>query len=156
MATGYTITTSNRAQIEPAAIDAVRAIIDDYNFSGSFATLTVVVTDPDDEDTPPYFRIYGGADLNVSKPEATEESSRGYHEDQAPNEFLTRLTPHLTEQLVIETVSATKCRFPLFAGQWVAWPDGTVAYNTFDHSPDKPTGDDESAVGRESTATTSD
>lgn len=138
MATGHTTTTSNRAQIDPDAIAAVEAIINDYDFSGAFATLTVIVTDPDDKDTPPYLRIYGGANFDVSKPGPTEDSSSGYHEDQYTRKFLTRLTPHLTEQLVIETVSFTKCRFPLFAGQWVAWPDGTVVFNSFNHSPEKP------------------
>jgi hypothetical protein len=145
MGTGYTTTTSNRAQITPDTIDAVKAIIDEYDFAGAFTTLTVDVTDPDDEDIPPYLKIYGGADFDVSKPGASEDNSCDYHEDTYTNEFLTRLTAHLTEQLVIETVSVTKYRFPLFAGQWVAWPDGTVVYNSFDHSPEKPSDADEAA-----------
>lgn len=145
MATGYTTTTSNRAQINPDAISTVEAIIDDYDFTGAFTTLTVTVTTPDDEETSPYLRIYGGADFNVRKPGATDGSSSDYHEDKNTNEFLRRLAPHLTEQLVIETVSVAKCRFPLFAGQWVAWPDGTVVYNSFDHSPEKPSDADEAA-----------
>ena len=45
---------------------------------------------------------------------------------------------------VVETIGHEKCRFPLIAGQWTAWPDGTVQYDSFDHQPDKPTIDDES------------
>jgi hypothetical protein len=150
MATFQGITASNNPCIDPDAVEDVEAIIADYEFVGAVGTLTVAAIDPANEDAPayvdddaaPHLVCYGGASFDASKPVTDDDGHVIDHEYDCTEEFLTRLAPHLTEQLVVETVGFEKFRFPLLAGQWVAWPDGTVAYDSFDHSPKKPVDSD--------------
>jgi hypothetical protein len=142
MTTLHTTTASNRPQITRTAVTDVERLIDEYEFSSPASALTVTVTDPGD-DTNPYLELHGPASFDVNKLVPTEDGTSGIHEYEYTEEFLTRLAPSLEEQLVVETVGAEKYRFPLVAGQWVAWPDGTVTYNTFDHSPARPPDADE-------------
>jgi hypothetical protein len=144
MATLQATTASNWPHINPDGVAAVEAIIADYDFIGAHDTLTVTVTDPTDED-PPSLKVAGYASFDVSKPLTDDEGTVVDREYCYTEEFLERISPYLEEQLVVETVGFEKCRFPLLAGQWVAWPDGTVVYNSFDHSPDKPTATDSDA-----------
>lgn len=142
MATLQATTASNWPEINPDAVEAVEKIIADYDFVGNFDELTVTAADPDDEDTNPHLEIYGYASFDATKPVTDEGGSVVDREYGHTEKFLERIAPHLEEQLVVETVGFEKCRFPLLAGQWAAWPDGTVIYNSFDHSPDKPANDE--------------
>lgn len=139
MATLQATTASNHPTVDPDAVEAIEAIIDDYDFYGSFDSLTIGVVEPDQEDADPYLELYGYVAFEVTKPILEEGESVVEREDHCTEEFLERLATHLEEQLVVETVGFEKCRFPLLAGQWVAWPDGTVTYNSFDHAPENPT-----------------
>lgn len=147
MATLQASTASNWPEIDPGAVEAVEEIIADYAFVGNFDDLTVIAADHDDEDTKPHLEVYGYACFDATKPVTDEDGRVVDREYGYTEEFLERLAPHLEEHLVVETVGFEKCRFPLLAGQWVAWPDGTVIYNSFDHSPDKPTDDGEDVNG---------
>lgn len=152
MATLQATTTSNWPHIAPDGVDDVEAIIADYDFTGMVDTLTVTVTEPTDEDRP-YLEVYGYASFDVSKPIEADADTVVDREHGYTEEFLERISPYLTEQLVVETVGFEKCRFPLLAGQWVAWPDGTITYNSFDHSPDKPTDPDSDEAAHSTTDT---
>lgn len=142
MATLQATTASNWPQIDPDSVEEVEAIIAEYDFFGTHDSLTVSVSEPDNEDSEPHLNLYGYASFEASKPVTDQDGSVADREYGHTEEFLTRLAPHLEEQLVVETVGFEKCRFPLLAGQWIAWPDGTVTYNSFDHSPEKPDVDD--------------
>jgi hypothetical protein len=155
MATLYPTTASNWPHVASDAVEEVEAIIADYDFTGGNDSLTVSVVDPTDEETTPHLELYGHACFDVSKPIADGDELGIEHEYGYTEEFLERLAPHLEEQLVVETVGFEKCRFPLLAAQWVAWPDGTVVYNSFDHSPDKSTDGDETAGAGKNTAASS-
>lgn len=142
MATLQATTASNRPQIDPDAVEEVEAIIAEYDFVGNFDRLTVGISEPDDENSKPHLELYGYASFDASKPTTDDDGSLVGYEYGHTEAFLERLAPYLKEQLVVETVGFEKCRFPLLAGQWVAWPDGTVTYDSFDHSPAKPTDSD--------------
>lgn len=137
MATLRAITASNWPQIDPDAVDAIEAIIDDYGFHGTFDKLTVTVASSDEDDEDPHLEVYGYAAFEATKPLTDKHGTPIDREYSYTEKFLQRLAPHLQEPLVVETVGYETCRFPLLAGQWVAWPDGTVAYNSFDHLPNK-------------------
>ena len=138
MATLQATTASNHPTVDPDVVEAIEAIIDDYDFYGSFHSLTIGVVEPDQEDADPYLELYGYVAFEVTKPIFDEDGSVVDRTEYCTEEFLERLAPHLEEQLVVETVGFEKCRFPLLAGQWVAWPDGTLTYNSFDHAPENP------------------
>jgi hypothetical protein len=139
MATLQATTASNHPTVDPDAVETIEAIIDDYDFYGNFDSLTIGVVEPDQEDAEPYLELYGYAAFEATKPILDEDGSVVDREYHCTEEFLERLAPYLAEQVVVETVGFEKCRFPLLAGQWAAWPDGTVTYNSFDHAPENPT-----------------
>jgi len=138
MATLQASTASNRPAVDPSAVETIEAIIDEYDFPGNFDSLNVAVIDPDHEDAAPFLELYGYATFDATKPILDEDGSVVDREEGCTREFLKRLAAHLEEQLVVETVGFEKCRFPMLAGQWVAWPDGTIEYNSFNHTPEKP------------------
>ena len=142
MATLQSTTASNWPAIASAAVAEVEAIIDEYAFVGNWEDLTVAVRESEDDD--PRLALYGYAAFEASKPILDDNEDPIDWEHGYTEEFLERLAPHLEDLLVVETIGHEKCRFPLIAGQWAAWPDGTVQYDSFDHQPDKPTTDDES------------
>ncbi|MFA9517028.1 hypothetical protein ACERIT_07400 [Halopenitus sp. H-Gu1] len=139
MATLQATTASNHPTVDPDAVEAIESIVEDYDFYGSFDSLTIGVVEPDREDADPYLELYGYASFEATKPILDENGSAVDREYHCTEKFLERLAPHLEDQLVVETVGFEKCRFPLLAGQWSAWPDGTVTYNSFDHAPENPT-----------------
>ena len=142
MATLQATTASNWPRIDPDSLDAIEAIIHDYDFYGNFDSLTIGAVDPDSDDADPYLQCYGHATFNPSKPILDADGSVADREHVSAEEVLERLAPHLEEPLVVQTVGFEKCRVPLLASQWVAWPDGTIVHNTFDNSPEKPVTDD--------------
>jgi hypothetical protein len=77
------------------------------------------------------------ASFDPSKP-IYDDGERVDREYGHAEEFLERIAPHLEERFVIETIGHEKARFPLLAGQWSVWPDGTIQYDSFDYSPEKP------------------
>ena len=135
MATLQATTSSTWSRVDPTAKDRIEAIADEYSFWGAHTEVNIEVKENSDEDT--IISIFGHAAFDPSKP-ICEDGSVVDHEYGQAEEFLKRIAPHLEEQLVVETVGFEKCRFPLLAGQWSVWPDGTVQYDSFDHSPDKP------------------
>ena len=137
MATLQAATSSTWSRVDPTAKDRIEAIAEEYDFWGAFDELTIDVKENSDGDT--IISIFGYASFDPSKPIHDEDGAVVDHEYGYAEEFLERIAPHLEEQLVIETVGYEKCRFPLLAGQWSVWPDGTTQYDSFDHSPDKPT-----------------
>lgn len=138
MATLQASTASNRPTVDPKTIETVEAIIDEYEFFGGLDSLNIGVIAPNHEDADPCLELYGYATFDATKPILDEDGRVVDREEGCTEEFLKRLAPHLEEQLVVETVGFEKCRFPMLASQWAAWPDGTVEYNSFDHSPEKP------------------
>jgi hypothetical protein len=136
MATLKPTTSSTWSNVDPDAKDQIEAIADEYNFQGANGEVTIDVKEDSDGDT--VISIYGYAAFEPSKPIHDEDGEYVDEEYGYAEEFLERVAPHLEEQLVIETVGHEKCRFPLLAGQWSVWPDGTVQYESFDHSPEKP------------------
>ncbi|EMA56751.1 hypothetical protein [Halococcus thailandensis] len=136
MATLQAATSSTWNRVDPTAKDWIEAIAEEYDFWGAFDELTIDVKENSDGDT--IISIFGYASFDPSKPIHDEDGAVVDHEYGHAEEFLERIAPHLEEQLVIETVGYEKCRFPLLAGQWCVWPDGTTQYDSFDHSPDKP------------------
>ena len=141
MATLQTTTASNWPTIPSAAVAEVEAIIDEYAFVGNWEDLTVAVRESEDDDS--RLALYGYAAFEASKPILDDDGEPVDREHGYTEEFLERLAPHLEEPLVVETIGHEKCRFPLIGGQWTAWPDGTVRYDSFDHQPDKPATDGE-------------
>ena len=135
MATLQATTSSTWSRVDPSAKDRIEAIVDEYDFWGAQSEVTVDVKESSDGDS--IISIYGYASFDPSKP-IYEDGTVVDHEYGYAEEFLGRIAPHLEERLVIETIGHEKCRFPLLAGQWSVWPDGTVQYDSFDHSPDKP------------------
>jgi hypothetical protein len=136
MATLQATTSSTWSRVDPNAKDRIEAIAEEYDFWGAFDELNIDVKENSDGDT--IISIHGYASFDPSKPIHDEDGSVVDREYGHAEEFLERIAPHLEEQLVIETVGYEKCRFPLLAGQWSVWPDGTTQYDSFDHSPDKP------------------
>lgn len=135
MATLQATTSSTWSRIDPNAKEQIKAVVEEYDFWGAHDELNIDVKEDSDGDT--IISIYGYASFDPSKPIHDEDGTvvdREYGHDE---EFLERIAPHLEEQLVIETVGNEKSRFPLLAGQWCVWPDGTVQYESFDHSPEK-------------------
>jgi len=137
MATLQASTASNYPCVDPTAIADVESIINEYDFVGSFDTLTVEVRESDDESAPS-LSIYGYACFEATKPVTDSEGTVVDCEHGYTEEFLKRIVPHLDERLVVESVGFEKCRFPLLAAQWVVYPGGPVVYNSFDHDPDPP------------------
>lgn len=135
MATLQATTSSTWSKVDPEAKDRIEAIADEYNFWGAHTEVNIEVKESPDEET--IISIYGYAAFDPSKP-IYEDGSVVDHEYGHAEEFLERIAPHLEEHLVIETIGHEKARFPLLAGQWSVWPDGTVQYDSFDHSPEKP------------------
>lgn len=135
MATLQATTSSTWSRVDPTAKDQIEAIADEYSFWGAHAEVNIEVKENSDGET--IISIYGYAAFDPSKP-IYEDSERVDEEYGYAEEFLERIAPHLEEQLVIETIGHEECRFPLLAGQWSVWPDGTVQYPSFDHSPEKP------------------
>jgi hypothetical protein len=135
MATLQATTASNWPAIDGTAVSEVEAIIDEYDFVGNWDNLTIGIDDEDGETL--HLVLYGNCTFEATKPVREDgvpvDREHGYTE-----EFLERLAPHLEEQLVVETIGHEKCRFPVIAVQWIAWPDGTVQSNSFDHSPEQP------------------
>jgi hypothetical protein len=141
MATLKPTTSSTWSNVDPDAKDQIKAIADEYNFQGANGEVTIDVKEDSDGDT--VISIYGYAAFEPSKPIHDEDGEYVDEEYGYTEEFLERIVPHLEEQLVIETVGHEKCRFPLLASQWSVWPDGTVQYESFDHSPEYPEAGDE-------------
>lgn len=141
MATLQATTSSTWSKVDPDATDQIESIIDKYDFWGIHTEVNVEVKDNRDDET--IISIYGHAAFDPSKPIHDEDGSVVDREHDYAEEFLKRIAPHLEEQLVIETIGHEKTRYPLLAGQWVVWPDGTVQYNSFDHSPEKPESSDQ-------------
>jgi hypothetical protein len=135
MATLQATTSSTWSRVDPDAKDRIEAIVDEYKFGGAHAEVNIGVKENSDGDT--IITIHGYTAFDPSKP-IYEDDERVDEEYGYAEEFLERIAPHLEEQLVIETIGHEKCRFPLLAGQWSVWPDGTVQYDSFDHSPEKP------------------
>jgi hypothetical protein len=135
MATLRATTSSTWSRVDPDATDHIDAIVADYDFWGAHEELTIDLHENSDGDT--VISIHGYAAFEASKPVPAEDGSVADREHGYTEEFLQRLAPHLEEQLVIETVGHEKCRFPLLAGQWSVWPDGTVQYESFDHGPER-------------------
>lgn len=135
MATLQCTTSSTWSRVDPNAKEQIEAIADEYGFWGAHDELNIDVTENSDGDT--IISIHGDASFEPSKPIHDEDGSVVDREHGYAEEFLKRIAPYLQEQLVIETVGHEKCRFPLLAGQWSVWPDGTIQYDSFDHSPEK-------------------
>lgn len=135
MATLKPITSSTWSKVDPDAKDQIEAIADEYNFQGAHGEVNIVVKEDSNGDT--IISIHGYASFDPSKPIHDEDGEYVDEEYGYTEEFLERIAPDLQEQLVIETVGHEKCRFPLLAGQWSVWPDGTIQYDSFDHSPAK-------------------
>jgi hypothetical protein len=135
MATLRATTSSNSSRIDPDAKDEIDAILAKYDFVGAHEDLTVDITEHSDGGLS--ISIQGHAAFEASKPVLGEDGSVADREHGCTEEFLKRLAPHLEEQLVIQTVGHEKSCFPLLAGQWSAWPDGTVQYESLDHSPEQ-------------------
>jgi hypothetical protein len=136
MATLRATTSSTWSRVDPDATDHIDAIVADYDFWGAHEELTIDLHENSDGDT--VISIHGYAAFEASKPVPAEDGSVADREHGCTEEFLERLAPYLEEQLVIETIGNEKCRFPLLAGQWSVWPHGTVQYQSFDHSPERP------------------
>jgi hypothetical protein len=102
---------------------------------GAHEELAIDLNENSDGDT--VLSIHGYATFDVSKPIHAEDGSVVDREQGYTEEFLERIAPHLEEQLVIETVGHEKCRFPLLAGQWSVWPDGTIQHESFNPGPEK-------------------
>lgn len=136
MATLRPTTSSTWSRVDPDATDHIEAIVAEYDFFGAHEDLTIDLHENSDGDT--IISIHGHASFDASKPVRAEDGSVADREYDYTEEFLERIAPFLQEQLVVETVGHEKCRFPLLAGQWSVWPDGTVQYDSFDHSPEKP------------------
>jgi hypothetical protein len=135
MATLRATTSSTWSRVDPNATDQIEAIAAEYDFWGAHEALTIDLKENSDSDT--IISIHGYATFDVSKPVPAEDGSVADREHGCTEEFLERIAPHLEEQLVVESVGHEKCRFPLLAGQWSVWPDGTVQYESFDHSPER-------------------
>ena len=141
MATLRATTASNCPRIAPDSIDAVQAIISDYEFPGLLRELVVEVrhsAQSDEDDSRPRLAIRADNTFDATTPIENADGDVVDHEHGHTKAFLERLAPHLEECLVVETVSHEKCRFPLLASQWAAWPDGTIQSSSFDHHPEYP------------------
>ncbi|GAA0451670.1 hypothetical protein MUK72_15465 (plasmid) [Halococcus dombrowskii] len=136
MATLQATTSSTWSRVDPNATDELEAIITEYDFWGAHTELNIDVKENSDGDT--IISIHGYASFDPSKPIHDEDGSVVDREYGHAEEFLKRIAPHLEERFVIETIGHEKARYPLLAGQWSVWPDGTVQYDSFDHSPKKP------------------
>ena len=136
MATLQATTSSTWSRVDSNAKERIETIADDYNFWGAHEEINIDVKENSDSDI--IISIHGYASFDPSKPIHDENGEYVDEEYGYAEEFLERIAPHLEERLVIETVGHEKCRFPLLAGQWSVWPDGTVEYDSFDHSPEKP------------------
>lgn len=136
MATLQATTSSTWSRVDPEAKDRIEAIADEYNFWGAHEEVKIDVKENSDGDT--IISIFGYASFDPSKP-IYEDGEQIDEEYGHAEEFLERIAPHIEEQLVIRTIGHEKARFPLLAGQWSVWPDGTTQYDSFDNSPDKPT-----------------
>jgi hypothetical protein len=141
-------TSSNQCRVDPNSKDQIEAIADGYDFCGEHDELNIDVKENSNGNA--IISIRGYASFDPSKPICAEDDSVINREHGYAEEFLKRIAPHLEGQLVIETVGHEKCGdrsdFPLLAGQWSVWPDGTVQYESFDHSPERPEADDEDDV----------
>lgn len=135
MATLQATTSSTWSEVDPDAADQIESIIDEYNFWGVHTEVNVEIKDNRDDET--IISIYGHAAFDPAKP-IYEDGEVVDEQHGCAEEFLKRIAPYLEEQLVIETIGHEKARFPLLAGQWAVWPDGTIRYDSFDHSPEKP------------------
>jgi hypothetical protein len=140
-------TSSNQCRVDPNSKDQIETIADEYDFCGEHDELNIDVKENSDGNT--IISIHGYASFAPTKPICDEDGSVVDREHEYAEEFLKRIAPHLEGQLVIETVGHKKCSdrsdFPLLAGQWSVWPDGTVQYDSLDHSPEKPEASDEDA-----------
>jgi hypothetical protein len=146
MATLRATTSSTWSRVDPDTKDEIEAIVAEYDFWGAHEELTVDLHENSDGDT--VISIHGYAAFEASKPVLAEDGSVADREHGYTEEFLERIAPHLEEQLVIETVGHEKCRFPLLAGQWSVWPDGTIKHNHFERESDitKPPTEDTSTA----------
>ena len=141
MATIQQTTTSSNSRVDPAEIDRIEALVEKYDFQGANGGLTVGVRDNDDGE--PVITIYGGTGFDVTKPIREEDGSIVDREYGHTEDFLKEVAPALEEKLVVQYVGHEKCRFPVVAGQWTVWPDGTTRRDSFETSPDKPTDQEE-------------
>lgn len=140
MATLQATTASNCPPIAPESTTKVQAIISDYEFPGILRDLVVELREPNDSDDDPHPRlaIHGSATFDATKPVENADGDVVDRNHGHTEAFLERLAPHLEEYLVVETVGHKKCRFPLLASQWIAWPDGTIESTSFNHDPAHP------------------
>jgi len=140
MANYYGTTASNGGKVKEGKEKELQAYIEKWGFQGE-GDLTVGVQGN-------FLHIYGGEDFNplpiVTKEQAEanpdlEEGECNYDEGGDPEGFLQGLAPFLEVQgkdkdenlIVVHTVGAEKCRFPLGALEYILRPTGEVEYNGF-------------------------
>jgi hypothetical protein len=126
-------TASTGGKVDPGAEYEIATIADEYNFAGTHETVTIEVKENSDGDN--ILNIYGYAPFRLSKPiyedgEWVDEES-GYAE-----EFLKQIAAFLEERLVVDTIGHDKHDYPLFASQYIVWPDGMVKHNHFERGSD--------------------
>ena len=140
MANYYGTTASNGGKVKKGKEKELQAYLDTWGNSGD-GDLHMEVRGN-------YLAIYGGEDFDpmrvVTKEmaEASEDLEEGeldYNEGGNPEGFLQGLVPFLEVQgkdkdenlIVIHTVGAEKCRFPLGALEYILRPSGEVDFNGF-------------------------
>ena len=136
MATLRATTSSNWCKVNPDTTDQIRTVAERYDFWGANGELGLLIKENSDNNT--VLSIFGGTAFEVSKPITGEDGSVVDREPGYTEEFLNQLAPFLNEKLVVQYVGHEKCRFPLVAGQWTVWPDGTTLRESFSTSPEKP------------------
>lgn len=142
MATAQIATVSNDPQLDEDRIDELEEHLDEYVYgTGPHDEVTVEIENQPSFDAV-YLTIRGYADFApvVRKDrfeEINEEGDRDFYSDTRYSEddtveFLQRLSEYLESELVVQTVSHTKLRFPVGASMWRVDPDGTVSRCWFD------------------------
>ena len=140
MANYYGTTASNGGKVKEGKAEELQAYIEKWGFQGEDDLFVGVQGN--------FLHIYGGEDFApcpiITKEEA-ENDKNGYLEegemwdDGDPEAFLEGLAPFLEVQgegkdknlIVVHTVGAEKCRFPLGACEYILRPTGKVDYNGF-------------------------
>lgn len=117
MANFIGVTASSGAKIKSDMLEALKALIEKYDFSGWPPTI---------EETEDGACIQiDGYDWFDAQPIESEDCESDFEG------FLRELAPMLEEPLTIQCIGSEKCRFPLSAWECTVFPDGTIQEASF-------------------------
>lgn len=125
MATAQFVTASNNPRVDH---EQAGNVLDDWGFIGEEMGLSVEIADG-------HLTIAGYQDFSPYPEDAVDHPDDRY-EVIDRQQFLEEIAPTLKDPLVVQSISHTKCRFPLGAIQFVAYPDGTVGSTAFNGNVD--------------------